>query len=625
MSLSYQPLEPVLVKDPRTIIDNKRVYSILKAGKRTTFKPWTSTSVSAANINFQTPPPSSQIIVDRKITFTLPMRLTFTATVAPGFRVFNKNYDAPRAFPIHSMLDTIQLTINNCGITQNIGEIIHALLRFNTDRKLFAKDYSMTPTCLDQSQSYGDLIGHIRNPLAMYGDSNFEDVTGRGGFSGFKIVANPKNPDDATAPATLVGVIDMICTEQIMLSPLYWGGENASGFANVTSMDWVFNFLNQGAANRAWSHYNDDNVSKITGSQVQFNNLNTNFSYGITQPYLNITYITPDDMTPINPQMPITYPYFSVDKYVTDTNTPLSYGSANPRLIQSNNIQLASIPRRIYIYARPSNSYYYSTPSATDCYYQIDNLSIQFENYTGLFANATPFQLYEMSKKNHCNMSWSEWSGQDLYKSGGEWPENDPHFAGPGSIICVEFASDIGLDNNEAPGLGQGTYNLQLGVTIRNVNNSLAWDDQSPSLYVIVVLEGSFTITNAGSALTQTAIISTKDVLEAKSSKMYNYLDVQEVNGGNFMSGLKNLGQKAIANLGKANKFLKDTKLISRAANIGSFIPGTPGMVSQEVSKIADYYGYGKPKKSKKPKKGGVVLGGKKMSKNQLQNRLKYV
>ena len=44
MSLSYQPLEPVLVKDPRVIIDNKRVYSVLKCGRRTTFKNYFNTS-----------------------------------------------------------------------------------------------------------------------------------------------------------------------------------------------------------------------------------------------------------------------------------------------------------------------------------------------------------------------------------------------------------------------------------------------------------------------------------------------------------------------------------------------------------------------------------------------------
>lgn len=612
MSLSYQPLEPILVKDPRTIINNQRVYSILKAGKRTTLKPWTSTSVSSANINFQTPPPSSQIIVDRKITLTLPMRITFQATVAPGFRVFNKNYDAPRAFPIHSMIDTLQLTINNCGITQNMGEIIHALLRFNADRKLFAKDYSMTPSALDSSQSYGDLIGTVHNPLSMYGDSNYDDVSNRGGFSGFKLVSNPLNATNA--PVVLTGVVDMICTEQIMLSPLYWGGENGSGFANVTSMDWVFNFINQGAANRAWSHYNDAAVSVITGSSVQFNNL-TNFSFDINQPYLNITYITPDDMTQINPQVPITYPFFSVDKYVTDTNNSLTAGAST--ILQSNNIQLSSIPRRIYIYARPSNAYYYSTPSATDCYFAIKNLSIQFENYTGLFANATPYQLYEMTRKNHCNLSWSEWSGQGLYPVGGSsWNENSSQFAGPGSIVCVEFASDIGLDNDEAPGLGQGTYNLQLSVNIKNVNSSGEWNNVPISLYVIVVLEGSFTITNAGSALTQTAIISTRDVLDSKQNPIYNYLDVQEVNGGNFLSGLKDFGQKAYKGLSRANQYLKDNKVISRASNALSYVPGTVGDVARDVNAISSKFGYGC---------GGVVLGGKKMTKKQLQNRLRNI
>lgn len=625
MSLSYQPLEPVLVRDPRTIVDNQRVYAVLKAGKRTTFKPWTSTSVSTANINFSTPPPSSKIIVDRKITFTLPMRLFFTANVAPGYRVFQKNQDAPRAFPIHSMLDTIQLTINNCGITQNIGEIIQALLRFNADRKLFAKDYSETPACLDSSQSYKDLVGCVHNPLSMYGDSNFDDVANRGGFSGFKIVKNPIN--NTTAIAQLTGVIDMICTEQIMLSPLYWGGENGSGFINVTSMDWVFNFLN-GAANRAWSHVDDPLMSVITAAYVQFNNFSINqfsisdpFTYQITQPFVNINYITPDDNQIIDPHHPISYPYFSVDKYVTDSASVPAGGTST---IQSNNIQLSNIPRRIYIYARPSNANYYRSPKITDCYYAIERLSVQFENYTGLFANASQFQLYEMSRKNHCNLSWSEWSGQKLYRVGGSnWDENEAQFAGPGSILCIEFASDIGLDNNEAPGLGQGTYNLQVAVDIKNVNYSGEWDAYPISLYVLVVSEGTFTITESGSAMVQNSVLSTKDVLEAKMNPMYNYLDVQEVNGGNFYSGLKNLGSKIYQNLGKANKFLKDTKLISKASNLASYIPGTPGVLAQDIEKAASNYGYG----YKRPKKamGGVVLGGKKMTKSQLQNRLKHV
>lgn len=614
MSLSYQQLEPILVKDPRTIVDNKRVYAILKCGKRTTFKPWTSTSVSSANINFQTPPPSSSIIIDRKITFTLPMRITFTATVQPGYRVFNKNNDAPRAFPIHSMLDTIQLTINNCGITQNMGEFIHALLRFNADRKLFAKDYSMTPSCLDASQSYGDLIGAVHNPLSMYGDSNFDDVANRGGFSGFKIISNPENTTNA--PATLVGQIDMICTEQLMLSPLYWGGENGSGFVNVTSMDWVFNFINQGAANRAWSHYNDPNISVISSSSIQFNNL-TNFSFNVNQPYLNITYITPDDRLTINPQQPVTYPYFEITRYPTDTNNSLIAGGQT--VLQSNNIQLSSIPRRMYVYARPANSYYYATPSATDCYYAINNISIQFENYTGLFANATQYQLYEMSRKNHCNLSWSEWSGQGMYQVGGSaWDQNAYQFAGPGSIICIEFASDIGLDTNEAPGLGQGTYNLQITANIKNVNYSGEWDNVPITLYVIVVSEGTFTITNAGSALTQTSVLSTRDVLDSQQNQMYNYLDIQEVNGGNFMSGLKDVASKAYSGIRKGNQYLRDNKIISRAANVASYIPGTVGDVARDVGAVANKLGYGM-------RQGGVVLGGKAMSKNQLQNRLRNI
>lgn len=61
MSLSFQPVNPVLVRDPRTIIENQRDYAILKCGSQTTWKAWTSTSISTTSINFSTPPPSGKL------------------------------------------------------------------------------------------------------------------------------------------------------------------------------------------------------------------------------------------------------------------------------------------------------------------------------------------------------------------------------------------------------------------------------------------------------------------------------------------------------------------------------------------------------------------------------------
>lgn len=640
MSLSYQPLEPVLVKDPRCIIDNKRVYAILKAGRRTTYKRWTTNSISTSNINFTTPPPSSGIIIDRKITLTLPVRLTYTARCPADVTGWRAGFDAPRAFPIHSMIDTIQLTINNCAVTQNIGEIIHALLRYNNDDTMFNKEYSETPTTLDNAGSYNSLYGSNLNVLGA-GNS----VIGRGNFCNYKLVTN----ESSNAIANRTVVVDFLFTEQIMISPLYWGKDNASGFTNVTSMDWVFNFLSQ-AYNRVWSHA-EIVASPITGensvrvldstSNISFGPFSTTvdpFSFNLNQPTLNITYITPDTPLAINPNIPISYPYFSVNKYVTD-QSDIAYGATTACI--SNNIQLPCIPRRLYIYARPINTNYYGSPAITDTYYSIESLSLQFENYAGLFAEASKIQLYEISKKNHCNMSWSEWSG-DLSYAGpallattvanskpvnlipGASEKTLVYYNNSGSVMCIEFASDIGLDPSECPGVGQGTYNLQVQCVLKNNNidikssgnaadqtgNTFRWESLGVSLYVIAVLEGTFTITQAGSAMKQLSVVSVQDVEAARANPAYNYRDVQDVNGGNFMSGLKQLVPRALSGIKKANNYLKDNKVISRASDLASYIPGTVGDVARDVGDVARKYGYG-------------YEGGKAMTKKQLQNRLK--
>lgn len=684
MSLSYQPLEPVLVKDPRTIVDNKRVYAILKCGKQTNYKRWTTNSISTSNINFSTPPPSSGIIVDRKITLTLPMRIKFIVKVPASVSnvavaAVKQNEFAPRAFPIHSMLNTIQLTINNCSITQNIGEIIHALLRYNTVEELMAMDYSQTPACLDTYCSYekpsndagaaGGDPGATDNPLGVYTGKSFYGIAPRGGFAYFKVIKNDTVVPSAIADnavANLECIVDLLCTEQIMMSPLYWGGSNASGFTNVVSMDWVFNFFNNAgiraisfarrnaAGNAKPDTFTNQQIVPDSNFELQLQGFSPDFSFGASStPTLNITYITPDGPYAVAPTTPITYPYFSIDKFITKAGTAIT-NTRNPAVglqpgaivqpekqIVSNNIQLSSIPRRVYIYVRPSLDDLLKYAWLTDCFYSIEAINVQFGNRTGLFAEASKEQLYNISKKNHCAMSWSEWSGGPVY---GRYVQNNaagvvsgvPLPIGTiGSVFCFEFATDLGLEPNEAPGLGQGSYNFQVRVIIKNPNfafppggggappapnpngaaslpkDEFSWNALIPELYVVPVYEGSFTITGLGSAMTQNAVISYADIRDAQQSPVYNYKDIQEVNGGNFMSGIKSLVPK----LKNLNQFMKDNKVVSRAADVVSYVPGMIGDVAKDVSNIANKYGYGYD--------GGVVLGGAKMTKSQLKNRLK--
>lgn len=64
MSLSYNPLNPVLVRDPITDVGTTKDYAILKGGNQVSWKRYTTTSISQSAITFSTPPPSGNVFVD---------------------------------------------------------------------------------------------------------------------------------------------------------------------------------------------------------------------------------------------------------------------------------------------------------------------------------------------------------------------------------------------------------------------------------------------------------------------------------------------------------------------------------------------------------------------------------
>lgn len=591
MSLSFQPLNSVLVRDPRTIVDNARDYAILKSGSQTFWKTWTSTSISPSSIQWSVPPPSAGVFVDRKIYVYLPVRLTFMGIPPVGQTILQANRDAPRAYPISSALDVLRMTVNNHSMSINLGDIIHALLHYNTDHKLKNLDYSMTPNCPDQSQQYGDLFNSIRSPLQSYGDSLDETVMGRGGFN-FTVFANPVQ---TVVGATITAIIDCAFCEPLWLSPLYFGHCNGSAFFNVNSMDFDFTFFNQ-AANRMWSHDDQGGLNPITSSSIAFGGTiggpTTIFKTG-QGPLLLIQYITPQESQILSPNMPITYSYFDVQRYPTQWS-PIAPGVTTT--IPSNNIQLNSIPRRFYIYVRDSNQSLFSTPSLTDTYFSIENISIQFMAKNGLLASASKLQLYEMSVKNHCNMSWTQWSGGPVNVPG---TIGTPSLFTIGSIACIEFATDIGLDSLDAPGKLQQVM-LQVDVTCTNISSRSI----TPTLYLVPILEGTFVIEGIGRAVTQIGVISSKDILDAQSRPGINYRDIQCVNGGDFFSGLRDFGRKLVSGI---ETFINNK-------GISKTLKAIPNPLAQVSGVIADNLGYGN---------GGVVVGGRHMGRHAIKHRMR--
>lgn len=450
MSLSYQPLNPVLVRDPITDVYTTKDYAILKGGNQVTWKRYTTTSISNSSITWSCPPPSGNVFVDRKQYVLLPVRLIFTAPGGLLGPVLNPGNDAPRAFPLNGSLETLQGAVNGQSFSIFISDMVHALTHYNTGIRLHNKDYSLTPTYPDQTQSYADLAsGNVRNPLGGYQNGIHECPMQRGGFP-FTIVQNTTNQ----------AVVDMVICEPLFLSPWFWGCGDTNGFYNVTTMDFNLTFLSN--ANRFWSHTPLGASNTITNVQAVFSNFTsvfaTPFSYSDNQPLMLFKYITPDETQVLSPNMPITYSYYDVQRYPLDFSSAVPSGSISPLgLISSNNLQLNSIPRIMYVYARIRNQDLYTPGTGitqTDTYLALENMNVTFANYTGLLSSCDKAQLYQISIKNGCCMNWTQWSGER---------ENDPaswltpvaQYGTIGSVMAVEFATDLGLPSDMCPGSKQ--------------------------------------------------------------------------------------------------------------------------------------------------------------------------
>lgn len=617
MSLSLKKLEVINVKDPRVMVNTKKDYVYLEGAMNVSSKQYTTTSVSNAALNFTCPPPSMSTFVDRKTYLRASVRLTFTGLSTDiGQYLVNGNQDAPRAYGLSSAIDVVNCTINNYTVTNNIGDYVHPLVDwYNVGDNIRYHQYSTTPTYPDQSQLYSSLDGSIRNPLGGYGDG-INNQTPRGGFSRYRIASQTVIVGGApqAQPSTATGqimttLVDIVFTEPLFLiSPFFWGEKETNPFVNISTMDFTFNMINQGA-NRMWSR--SETALNLSSLSFQFANLIPQgavaFSFPEQQPVMLFNYFTPKESQIVPRDKTYCYPFFDIQRFPTDINA-IAFNTSSTR--PSNNVQLSSIPNRIYLYVRPQNNLILSSSTFTDSYAAIDRISIQYYNRTGICSSMSREQLYQMSVKNGCNMSWEQWSGESVYKNNNL---NLPQYNTVGSVICIEPACDLGLTSLQAPGkIDHNTF--QVDVTFRTLNPNAA----NYSIYIIVVNEGVFSIA-PGITTGQIGVLTSEDILEARSKPYINYENIKDIYGGDFLSGLKSFW------FDKVLPFLKKTKL---ASTVAKHIPVVGPAISSGLEAVG--YGYGDIDDRIEygngvlvDDYGGVMVGGRGMSKKKLKSSMR--
>ena len=621
MSLDIDKIPVVSVRDPRTVVGG-RAYAVLKGPKTVTFTPFTTTNVSSSNITYSVKAPSPNVFINKYLHHLVPVRIRLLSNSPNANNLLRPGCDALRAFPLTQSYSNVTCSFNGASVSVEVGDFFSALIRYNTPENMRHREYSITPSTLDQSQNYYDLTGTIKNPLSFYGDAYGDQVGGRSAFP-FKIVLN--TPSES--------IIDTVLCEPIFVNPYFFGSSaNLGGpaFHGIQNLDFQFNFYANSWA-RMWSHNVDNNVlnlgGPITGGQVVFNNFGTlnalPFSYSITQPQLLFEYLTPSEIQIIPKQL--SYPYYRITRYPSDI-TGIAPGASFT--VTTNNIQLASIPRRIFMFCRLNNQTLQSSANWCDAFAAIQKIQLNWANTSGILSSATQTDIYNIAVRNGCCMNWSSWSGEEIYKTG----SFTSRISGIGSVVCLQFGTDIGLEESQAPGL-IGSFNLQATINLKWPNTDNTLGAQNMTFYIVVCEEGVLDIQNL-QGLFNIGVLTPQDILNSKEANIseIDYDDLVHVQGGDFLAGLKKFGQNIYDKLRMAwNKYGKKI-----APYVESFVPA-----SKPILSLADQYLGDREQQQEeeqrgegmllggasiggyRKKKGGMLLGGKMINKRSLMDRLR--
>ncbi len=330
-----------------------------------------------------------------------------------------------------------------------------------------------------------------------------------------------------------------------------------------------------GRLDRVWSH--------AGGNNVTFSSVTTQIGAGTTAPpQLLVNYLTAPLID--NSQIPkkINYQYYKADTFVNDMNSNLA-----PLASQSftnNAIQLSTVPKSIYIYAcRPNSSKSYLT---SDTFHRISSLSVNFLNVSGQFSSMSPNDLYNMSRKNGCNLSFQEWNGSTFDIT------SNSSYGLVGSVIKID-CSDLHIPSNVASGMNMNSQ-LSYTVGLQNVNRV---DTLGVQLVTVCIYDGLMTIDNYNMN-TQIGIIDSQDVIATRQSPEFlDYHISGALYGGNMFSNIGHFFTKPLEIIKKGYDTARKGKETVDSA--------------LELKKMV---GLGKA--------GGALVGGRQMSRKQLKAQM---
>jgi hypothetical protein len=536
------------VFDPR-IIQTKPKYAVEKGALSLTNVPFQAQTWDSSSVQFNVQVPSENVFVDRAVewqaTVVAQIQVTLTAVGTLPAGTSLQGLVAPGAFPLHQAVSQMSSTINDATVTVNTRDVLPQVLRLADLAD--ARRQRTCPTMLDRYSTQPDTRVVPNSPLRLWSETHISSEVPNGGFAGFYYCSDASGTPVAltgsvsvdgtgvtyvngqpTLTAALTGaalplVFYVACTsvEKLLLPPFIFADQEelSTGLFGVQNFQVQMNLSPD--ASRSFRVASNLSLVAPTGSTAGSGTFAPTAGQSLVswsstagggtntifynQPRLNVQFLSPSLDVPLPPKSIV--PYMEFPRYIgtpgTAVDSSSGYAATGTQLI-SQTITLPNIPDYLVIYVKPKS---YSAAEG-DWSLPITNISLNFDNFSGLLSTISQEQLYQMSVHNGVDMDWSEWSGLGAVPlSGvggiGGWTGL------VGGPLVLRPGRDFALQAGQAPGL-VGNFTLQFNLQVQNFTGA----QQTPLIFTVPISSGFFE-TIKGSSRIIKGVLTEQDILSA--------------------------------------------------------------------------------------------------------------
>lgn len=533
------------------------------------YHPYSAESWDNNQVSWTTTPNDRSTFMGRDVWMEFPIQgqyLSNGTPSTPDLPVWMTNKDAIRSYAFERVTQTMKLSINGNPIDLEPYQYIDAYSQYQNTVEVIEADISPNITDKYQNYSTGEVSNY--NVLGSYID-NIGILQPRGSY-----------PYDIISNTNTEAVIQFILRTRVRIPPLEmlsikYQQPSLVGLDRVT---WKITF---GNLQKVFCR-SDDHPVPITALNVSIYNRPTLYIKWITVPIGQYR-------SQIENSPSFKYPLYIPVRY-TATSNGGSVAPFQPATITSAPLSVVDVPHSIYIYVTNQDTDRNTFPSCltlSDCFWSLENVNITAGIKTGILSSANPTDLYSISVKNGLkNTTLTDWLGST--NSFSQSIANPSQKIGlKGACLRLLPGLDFNIDDNIAMG-SSARFNFQLTVQTRNLNEKYS---ETPQLNVLFVYEGYYNI-HGNSAEQVIGAISQDQVANLMPGDFVPE-DHKYFGGAIFGSRFDNFSRKLSSELGKANKYLKDSKIISRGLNASSYLPTRFSKVLSTSSNLARDLGYG--------------------------------